>query len=426
MTKQLKYSQIDGMAAVKAVNATLRRIDERLIDHGERVAFIACEFCDFCKLNFNIKTLFVLSLFHDIGAYKTDEIDRMVEFESHDVQNHAIYGYLFLANMTPLEASAEAILYHHTAWSQLLKVSSPYKEYAALIHICDRVDIALHYENFEEYLQKIANAEDGLYCPDFQNRMAGFLRERKIVDKLKDGSYRKTNIERCNAFLPSTAESLSYLKMLVYSIDFRSEQTVTHTVNTTTIALDIATHFGLSEEQQEKIYIGALLHDIGKIAVPVSILEFPGKLNDEQMKIMRTHVVESRKLIEGIIPDEICRIATRHHEKFDGSGYPDGLTAKDLTFPERIVAVADIVSALSSRRSYKEPFPKEKVIAILDEMSGVKLDERICAYVCENYSTIMSASEPARKDIIAKYKIIVYNYKVACEELSITPGKLFD
>lgn len=81
MPEQIKIAHIDAAAAVYAVNATLRRIDERLVDHGERVAFIACELCEEGNLPMDMKTLFLLCAFHDIGAYKTDEIDRMLEFE---------------------------------------------------------------------------------------------------------------------------------------------------------------------------------------------------------------------------------------------------------------------------------------------------------------------------------------------------------
>ena len=206
-------------------------------------------------------------------------------------------------------------------------------------------------------------------------------------------------------------ETLEYLKMVVYSIDFRSDHTVTHTVNTISLALNIARYFGLQGEMLEKIYLGALLHDVGKIAIPTEILEYPGRLTSEQMDVMRTHVVETKLLIEGIVPEDICQIAIRHHEKLDGSGYPMGLKAAALTQPQRIVAVADIVSALSSRRSYKDPFPKEKTLTILNQMSQSQLDPEICRYVIEHYDAIMEATQGSRLRVIQQYQGIMQEYQ---------------
>ena len=93
---------------------------------------------------------------------------------------------------------------------------------------------------------------------------------------------------------------------------------------------------GMSEEQIRQIYYGALLHDLGKIGIPVEILEFPGKLSPQAMNIMRTHVNITEEILGGTIDPAITKIAIRHHEKLDGSGYPRGLKANELTL-ERCV-----------------------------------------------------------------------------------------
>lgn len=418
MSKTLHFSNVTTMQAVSAVNQTLRRIDERLIDHGERVAYLACQFAIKGNLNLDLKTLFLLSAFHDIGAYKTDEIDRMLEFETRDVWNHSIYGYLFLKHMTPLLDSAQAILYHHASWETIQRANCSYDIYAELIHLADRIDVLLTYHKDASLFDHLFSNNKHLYSDDLLALVKSCLEQEHFLDAVKNGSYHDSNMELISSFSTSVSEALAYLEMVVYSIDFLSEHTVTHTINTVSIALSIARHFKLSEEEQEKIYLGALLHDVGKIAIPVSILEYPGRLSDKDMVVMRTHVVETRKLIEGIISPEICELASRHHEKLDGSGYPQGLSAKELTFSQRIIAVADIVSALSSRRSYKEPFPKEKTISILEGMKGIALDSDICDYVCTNYSAILEASEPDRLEVIERYQSMTREFKVLQTKLT--------
>lgn len=403
-------TRLDSISAIHTVSEALRRIDSRLVDHGERVAFIAGELCEAGELPLDMKTLFLLSIFHDIGAYKTDEIDRMVEFETRDVWDHSIYGYLFLKYMTPLKEVAEGVLFHHCPWSTLKDLSSNHKCYAALIHLADRIDIVsvrgMNHLQFEQ----LWNSSTNLFSEEYMALTRKHFRHRRILERLADGSYRQSNQHRIRQFQISSDDALEYLKMVVCSIDFHSEYTVTHTINTVSFALNIARHFGLSEYEQENIYLGSLLHDVGKIAIPVEILESPTRLTAEEMAIMRTHVVETEHMIRGIVPDEICEIAIRHHEKLDGSGYPCGLLKEDLTFSQRIVAVSDIVSALSGERSYKNPFPKEKIILILQQMMRVQLDPRICDYVCSHYDNIMDDTLSSRTAVISRYQLLIAEF----------------
>lgn len=414
MYRTFQFTQISGLAAIKAVSQTLRRIDERLVDHGERVAFIATELLREGELKLDSRLLFILAIFHDVGAYKTDEIDKMMEFETNEVLNHSVYGYLFLKYMTPLKESSLAILHHHTKWEQLVNEDNNYKDYAALIHLADRIDILRQSNSFDKEFGRLINDKGVNFKPEYLDLFLKSYKKLQLFEKIDCDYYKRSNEKLIDKFNFSVSEAIEFLEMIVYSIDFRSEFTVVHSINTISIAISISNHFCLKKECMEKIYLGALLHDVGKISIPTTILEYPGRLDENMMKIMKGHVKETENLIRGIVPDEICNIASRHHEKLDGSGYPKGLTGKDLTLPERIVAVADIVSALCSRRSYKEPFPKEKIINILKEMSESQLDKNVCEYVCDNYDKIMEETEPNRDYIIEKYTLIKEEY-TKCE-----------
>ncbi len=410
---------LDGVAAIHAVNETLRRLDARLVDHGDRVAFIACELCEAAALPLDEKALFLLSVFHDIGAYKTDEIDRMLEFETHNVWNHSIYGYLFLKHLTPLSNMAGAVLYHHAPWAQTEALCPVCSEYAGLLHLADRIDILSSYGADSQQLNSLKANSKGLFRNEYVALFFSCYKERRIFERLSDGSYRQANAVRIDSFDFSSEQAVEFLKMIAYSIDFRSEHTVTHTINTVSIALNIAHHFGLETQDCEKIYLGALLHDVGKIAIPLEILESPGRLTPEQMAVMRTHVIETEQLIEAIVPEDICQIAVRHHEKLDGSGYPRGLTGADLNLNQRIVAVADIVSALGSRRSYKEAFPKEKTLSILQEMRIAQLDGQVCDYVSCCYNNIMQETDPQRSNVIKNYKAILVEFEMLKKKLDL-------
>ena len=135
----------------------------------------------------------------------------------------------------------------------------------------------------------------------------------------------------------------------------------------------------------ENVINSAPLHDIGKIAVPDSILNKPGKLTKEEFDIMKTHTTKGGQIIKSIIEsvpnshylEEAKNLATYHHERWDGKGYPTGLAGEDIPLSARIMAVADVFDALVSKRSYKEGFSYDKALNIIQEESGTHFDSKL-------------------------------------------------
>ncbi len=381
----------------------IRLHDDRLVHHGEHVALIAYYICNVLNLeNIDRNILLLLSTFHDVGAYKTDEITRMVEFETFNVQEHSVYGYLFLKYFSPWAEESKAVLYHHTKYAELQKLNFAYADYASLIHIADRVDIAiLNHLSKEQTIQAI-QAE--VFKPEFSAAMTQILQTSNLHEYLTN-NYKSNTYEHIHNLLDVTYEqALSLLKMLVYFIDFKSEVTAVHSVNAATVATFLAQKSGMSDQVVYKIYIAALMHDLGKLAIPSEILEKPMQLTADEMAIMRTHVLHTEKLLEGVMPSELVRIAARHHEKLDGSGYPHGLTADDLTPSERILAVADVMSALISKRSYKNAFDLDRALNILREMSNKGyLDASFVALTCDNAEELWQTVQDKNKKVKQTY-----------------------
>lgn len=150
------------------------------------------------------------------------------------------------------------------------------------------------------------------------------------------------------------------------------------------IAKKLADKYPLNDEYIEHVYAFSPLHDIGKIAIPDYILHKPGALDSQEWAIMQTHAVKGREIIDKILEDaglqtlqdtDILRnIAQYHHEAFNGSGYPEGLAGEEIPLEARIVAVADVFDALTSKRPYKEAWSNEKSFAALRAMANEKLD----------------------------------------------------
>lgn len=413
---------IDKSQIVSVINQTFHFIDKRLVEHGERVAYIVWEMLKNSdeSLKIQMDSLLILSVLHDIGAYKTKEIDEMMSFDSREVWNHSIYGYLFLKNMSPLGDMAEAILYHHLDYKDYYRVDSKYLDYAALIYLADRLDILIVNSGDEVDFDFIRKSSGTRFKPEYVDLIFR-ANLNKILKKLRDGTYKK-DIEEVIKNIDINAEvAFEYLKMMAFSVDFRSEYTVAHTINTTAISSELGKKLNLSKEELSKIYVGALLHDIGKIAIDPDIVEFQGRLTPEQMEIMKLHVEYTFDIVHGVVDTDICNLATRHHEKLDGSGYPKGLKEIDLTISEQIIAVADIVSALTSKRSYKEPFPKEKTLSIIKEMQEKnQLSYGVCELILSDFDEIMTITDINRNPIIELYWDMQKSYVELHERIMTT------
>lgn len=148
----------------------------------------------------------------------------------------------------------------------------------------------------------------------------------------------------------------------------RDPYTAGHQRRVADLAAAIAGELGLPADQIEGIRVAGILHDIGKIAVPAEILTKPSRLTDVEFGIIKTHPAVSNEIIEGIeFPWPVAAIVRQHHERLDGSGYPDGLSGSDILLEARVLAVADVVEAMASHRPYR---PARGIDEALDEINN--------------------------------------------------------
>jgi len=391
---------------IDIMEKTLDHIDARLVDHGKRVAYLLYKVLE-PQHNYDNKkmqNICILAMLHDVGAYKTEEIDKMVIFETVDVWEHSIYGYLFLKYFSPLKEMARIILFHHAECDELKYLENPeHQLLAQLISLCDRADVfALHGGNangFKDYINKNRNIKYYDYIVDM------FLASGVNIDNVFKSVDTDEAFNHIFRDTPLSKEEVNgYIKMIIFSIDFRSSQTVIHTVATTCIAGIMAGLLGVDENDIEKIKTGAMLHDIGKIGIPVYILESTERLNDADMEIMRGHVGITEKILQGNVDTDIKHIAVNHHEKLNGTGYPKHFGVSEIHFFDRIVVIADIFSALCGSRSYKTAYPKERITRILSDMSSQNLiDPEIVALSIEHYDEIIEAMHKESLPVIQAY-----------------------
>ena len=175
----------------------------------------------------------------------------------------------------------------------------------------------------------------------------------------------------------------SFIKAFSAALDARDPSTALHSVNVANFAMGIAHELGLPRHEIDWLRVAGLLHDVGKIGTPESILTKPGKLDDDEYVKMKEHAAHSRRILQQIEftsdYNHIAEIAAAHHEKLDGSGYPDGLRGEALPLKARILCVADIFDALTQDRHYRKGMPLKKAFSILDDMTPAQLDAECVA-----------------------------------------------
>jgi len=401
---------INNEKIIKIMEKTLNYVDKRLVDHGKRVAYLMFKILEKQRKYDDkmLRDICVLAMLHDVGAYKTEEIDKMVIFETGAIWEHSIYGYLFLKYFSPLRELSDVILYHHANCGEIKSLEDDHQLLTQLISMCDRADIFLMYkkdpDGFRSHLLK---HRDEKYRGDIIDM---FLESGIDLGVVYNGIESDAAFDRVFHNTPLSDDEVSgYIKMIIFSIDFRSSQTVYHTVATASISGILAELTGAGENEIDRIKTGAMLHDIGKIGIPLHILESTERLNESDMEIMRGHVNITEKILDGNVDDDIKHIAVNHHEKLNGTGYPKKLTARDIAPFDRIVAIADIFSALCGARSYKAAYSKEKITGILDEMSG-PLDPQIVSLAIKHYDEIY---ETVNRETILP---VINDYKAVNEE----------
>lgn len=165
-------------------------------------------------------------------------------------------------------------------------------------------------------------------------------------------------------------------------IDAKDPYTRGHSVRVGLYAREIAKEMKLPENDVNNVYYAGLLHDAGKISVPDAVLNKPGKLNDAEFELIKSHTMNGARMLRRYTAIEgIKEVALYHHERYDGKGYPTGKSGKDIPLYARIVCVADSYDAMSSNRVYRKELPREKIIEELEKNSGTQFDPDIVPYM---------------------------------------------
>lgn len=414
---------LDAGQVVNILRRMLKSINHSYIEIAEVTSFFAIKIFDYAKLNNKIDSsierneLILLSLLFTIGAYR-EELKNFADENDSQLKKDAdifLYSFLYLKNMSPLKEVAESILLFNYNYQDAKKLDNVNSEYASLIFTCMRIFKQFKKNKFkvdENFLsEEFINKCKKLYNPVYIDLFLEANKDEQIINKIQNKSYIKLVDNYCSGLVYNYEDTFKLLKMMIYSVDFVSTSTVTHIINTAFHATELCKLLKLTYSDTDEVFTAALIHDMGKLAVDVKILESSERLTDEQMNQMRQHVFYGQEMCKDFVGQKVLDIAFRHHELLDGSGYLNHLSADDLSFQQKVMTVSDIFSALTDVRTYKESYPKDKTISILQGMAkDNKIESSVVQKVEENYDKIISDTKIRRPMLTVNLGSVMVEY----------------
>jgi HD-GYP domain-containing protein (c-di-GMP phosphodiesterase class II) len=389
---------------VSALSKTFDLMNPALAQHNLRVACLSVRLTEELGLpEVDRADIALAGALHDIGAFTLKERLDLFNFEDKNVAAHAKAGALLLRGFPPFEKAAPIVLFHHLPWAQGKGATSwgrPVPLGSHILHLADRVVVLISRNKGvllqADHIREVIAAHAGeIFHPDVVAAFTSAARRDSLWLEVAAGGVDDVLSREFAASTVSlqTEGLLALAKLLCRIIDFKSEFTATHTSGVAAAGTSLARLIGFSPGECRLFEIAAFLHDLGKLAVPTEILEKPGKLSPDEWNIMRTHVYFTYQIL---CPLEALGVigswGALHQERLDGSGYPFGYNAEQLPLGARIMAVADVFTAITEDRPYRGGMPRAEAVAALRQMAGQReIDGRIVEVLLEHYDEIDAA-----------------------------------
>ena len=386
-----------------ALSFALDKVEAELLGtgtgHGKRVAYLAllmgkeaglCEeelrdFIGCCLLHDNALTEFIYDELSNSPMSEHLSV-KLFEIVEHDRprldHDHSVTGEENIRLLPFHTDVSNIILYHHenadgTGALGMTAANTPLK--AQILHLVDLADatfdLPLEELTLAEYEALCGWVKDGtgtLFSPEVTDLFLRAVSYDKIARLHGNGLSACLHEELHNQVLDYSDEEVRNIAGLFAKIvDYKSVFTQEHSRGVAEKAEIMAHYYGFDDEKAIRFYFAGAMHDIGKLAIINDILEKPGKLTDNEFAEMKNHSEATHFILSQIkeIPD-IVKWASNHHEKLNGSGYPQGLSSEQLSFEDQLMACIDIYQALRERRPYKDGMPHETAISIMQGMAN--------------------------------------------------------
>lgn len=346
--------------------------------HSKKTALIALYLAK--KLGFQddrLNNVYIAAFLHDIGAVDAFMVCHTdIEF----VHEHCEFGTEILKKLPVDKSISEFVRLHHENYDGSGPKGISFNEIpeeAQIIHLADIFELLFNSDSSnmmqrELLLNWVRTQKNKMFDPYLVDAICEIAEAERFWLDLENIGTEPDIFERLRPkiYLPMSILELSDVsEVFAAIIDKKSKFTHLHSIGLADYTYKFSAIYGFDKHKAAKLKIAGLLHDLGKLSVPNSILDKPGRLTHEEFTIIKSHTYYTRLIlskIDGI--DDICDWASNHHETLRGTGYPDRLGEDRLSLESRIMAVCDIYQALTESRPYRLPMSKDTAINIIDKL----------------------------------------------------------
>jgi len=398
-----------------SLSDALDQASSRLASHQQRTAFITWELCRAAGLDAKrTEDAFLAALLHDIGALSVEEKVGLHACEVEDALTHCRLGEILFQDNPWLRPAAGIVRHHHTPWHELGgSLDDGRALESQILLLADLLERAIDRDRFilhqDEVLSDHVVSQSGSVL--HEDVVALFMSQKRreefwldIVSPrlysllLHNGPLRRIEVD--------LKEIPTVTRLFKNIIDFKSPFTATHSSGVAQCAKSLTELFGLTSVETRCMEIAGHLHDLGKLAVPNAILDKPGKLTKDEFAVIRQHTYFTFTVlvtIQGLNP--LAEWAAYHHERLDGNGYPFKKDERELSIGARIMAVADVFTALAEDRPYREGMGEDRILRILSDMStGGALDPKIVQCLHDNIADVRTVVKGAQAEALEYYE----------------------
>ncbi len=412
-----RRSRIRLIDLVICLSDAMDFIDPAIVHHHRQVAYIAYRIGRELGLSTGeLEELILAGALHDVGAFSLRERRNTLDFEMKVPERHSESGYRLLRLFPPLAGVAAIVRHHHQAWrngkgARAGREKVP--EASHVLQLADRIAILIHrrrevLSQTNRICRTVRSGEGRLFKPELVEAFGSVaareyfwldLVSPPLLDEISEGL-------SAARFTIDSEDMLGFAQLFSWIIDFKSPFTATHTSGVAASAEALAGLAGFTEGDRLTMRVAGYLHDLGKLAVPVEILDKPAGLIKRERNVIRHHTFYTYRIL-GSIPalHRVRKWAAFHHERLDGSGYPFHLAKKDLPAGSQIMAVADVFTAIAEDRPYRKGMTRREIDSVLNSMvEGKHLNGDFVGLLFSNYAGVNATRKRAQKRAATKYR----------------------
>lgn len=390
-------------------------ISPDLSNHHQQVAYLSFRLAEQLDLpRPKQKRIFYAALVHDIGALSVNERLEIIETEPLSINNHAFKGAKLLCEFKPMQEEANIIRYHHLPWNKgegLMYMGNAVPFESHVIHLADRVCTKfLPMKNvlsqLPDVLYALSKEKDIQFEPNCIDALCRLSKKEYIwLDLISGSPVQKLPDDMFDILVLEIDDIIGLASVFSHIIDFRSKFTARHSAGVAKTAERLAELVGFSPLECMMMLIAGYLHDLGKLAIDNAVLEKPAKLNEDEFNEIRSHTYYTYQLLDTIPQFETIKTwAAYHHERLDGNGYPFHIKGVNLSLGSRVMAAADVFTAITENRPYRKGMEDERAIDVLNNMiTNGALDSKVVGVLIDNFQVINDLREDAQQKASEQY-----------------------